>query len=193
MRTYGLAILLLTLSSSVYAHVGSPEVYFEGDAGPYRLLVKVSPPAMVPGIAQVQVRVTSGTVGSISVAPVYLNGRDQGLPPAPDSLQLSAADPLWFTGTVWMWNQDHGKCASRSLGLKGPESWRFRFPFLHAALCRWKGRSPRRSSDSCCSFRSALSRSLEQPPAKADSRPRRHLHRATDAWDASQWCLPPYW
>jgi hypothetical protein len=102
MRTYGLAILLLTLSSSVYAHVGSPEVYFEGDAGPYRLLVKVSPPAMVPGIAQVQVRVTSGAVGSISAAPVYLNGKDQGLPPAADSLQLSAADPQWFTGKVWM-------------------------------------------------------------------------------------------
>jgi hypothetical protein len=102
MRAFGLAILLLTLSFSVHAHVGSPEVYFEGAAGPYHLLVKVSPPAMVPGIAEVQVRVTSGTVGSISVAPIYLNGRDQGLPPAPDSLELSAVDPQWFTGKVWM-------------------------------------------------------------------------------------------
>ena len=102
MRAYGLAMLLLILSSSAHAHVGSPDVYFEGAAGPYRLLVTVNPPVMVPGIAQVQVRVTSGTVGSISVAPVYLNGKDQGLPPAPDSLQPSAADPQWFTGRVWM-------------------------------------------------------------------------------------------
>jgi hypothetical protein len=77
-------------------------VYFEGAAGPYHLLVTVNPPAMVPGIAQVQVRVTSGTVDSISVAPVYVNGRDQGLPPAADVLQRSEADPQWFTGKVWM-------------------------------------------------------------------------------------------
>jgi hypothetical protein len=102
MRAYGLAILLLILSSSAKAHVGSPDVYFEGAAGPYRLLVRVNPPVIVPGIAQVQVRVTSGTVGSISVAPIYVNGKDQGLPPAPDSLQPSAADPQWFTGNIWM-------------------------------------------------------------------------------------------
>jgi hypothetical protein len=57
---------------------------------------------MVPGIAQVQVRVTSGTVSSISVAPVFVNGRDQGLPPASDFLQRSQADPQWFSGKVWM-------------------------------------------------------------------------------------------
>ena len=102
MRVYGLAILVLLLSSSARAHVGSPDVYFDGAAGPYRLLVRVNPPVMVPGIAQVQVRVTSGTVGSVSVVPVYVNGKDQGLPPAPDFLQPSAADPQGFTGKVWM-------------------------------------------------------------------------------------------
>jgi hypothetical protein len=90
------------LGSSADAHVGSPDVYFEGAAGPYRLLVRVNPPVMVPGIAQVQVRVTSGTVAGISVAPVYVNGKDQGLPPAPENLQPSAADPQCFTGKVWM-------------------------------------------------------------------------------------------
>src|SRR6516164_2835441 len=102
MRVSGLAILLLLLSSSARAHVGSPNVYFDGAAGPYRLLVRVNPPVMVPGIAQVQVRVTSGTVGSVRVVPVYVNGKDQGLPPAPDFLQPSAADPQGFTGKVWM-------------------------------------------------------------------------------------------
>jgi len=120
MRAYGLAILLLTCSFSVHAHVGSPEVYFEGAAGPYHLLVKVSPPAMVPGIAQVQVRVTSGTVGSISVAPVYLNGRDQGLPPAPDSLELSAVDPQWFTGKVWMMESGSWEVRVEVAGTQGP-------------------------------------------------------------------------
>jgi hypothetical protein len=73
----------------------------EGDAGPYHLLLTVNPPAMVPGIAQVQVRVASGTVKSISITPVYINGKDQGLPPTPDLMQ-PGADPQWFTGTVWL-------------------------------------------------------------------------------------------
>ena len=102
MRACRLAVLLLMLGPFALAHVGSPNVYFEGAAGPYQLLVTVNPPAMVPGIAQVEVRVTSGTVSSISVAPVYVNGKDQGLPPTADSLQPSAADPQRFTGKVWM-------------------------------------------------------------------------------------------
>ena len=102
MRAFQLIILLCILSNFAFAHVGSPDVYFEGAAGPYHLLVTVNPPAMVPGVAQVQVRVTSGTVSSINVAPVYLNGKDQGLPPAADVLQSSSADPQWFTGKVWM-------------------------------------------------------------------------------------------
>ena len=101
MRACGLAVLILMLSSSAFAHVGSPNVYLEGDAGPYHLLLSVNPPAMVPGIAQVKVRVESGTVKSIRITPVYINGKDQGLPPTPDLMQ-SGADPQWFTGTVWL-------------------------------------------------------------------------------------------
>jgi len=102
MRACRLAVLLLMSGPFALAHVGSPNVYLEGAAGPYQLLVTVNPPAMVPGIAQVEVRVTSGTVSSISVSPVYMNGKDQGLPPTADFLQPSAADPQWFTGKVWM-------------------------------------------------------------------------------------------
>ena len=102
MRAWKLAVLVFIASSAALAHVGSPNVYLESDAGPYHLLITVNPPAMVPGIAEVQVRVTSGTVNSISIAPVYVNGRDQGLAPAPDRMQPSADDPQWFTGSVWL-------------------------------------------------------------------------------------------
>ena len=102
LRPLGRFVLLLTLTPFALAHVGSPDVYYDGAAGPYHLLVTIVPPAMVPGIAQVQVRVTSGTVSSISIAPVYVNGKDQGLPPAWDTLQPSAVDPQAFTGKVWL-------------------------------------------------------------------------------------------
>jgi hypothetical protein len=101
MRGCTLAVLVLMFSSTAVGHVGSPNVYLEGDAGPYRLLVTVNPPAMVPGVAEVQVRATSGPVSSIRITPVYVNGKDHGLPPAPDLMQ-SAADPQWFNGKVWL-------------------------------------------------------------------------------------------
>ncbi len=94
------AILFATLA--MFAHIGSPDVYFEGNAGAYHLLVTVNPPAMVPGVAQVQVRVTSGTVNSMSLVPVYLTGKDPGLPPTPDVMQRVAGDPQSFTGQVWL-------------------------------------------------------------------------------------------
>jgi hypothetical protein len=101
MRAYRLVLLILVLSSSAFGHVGSPNVYFQGDAGPYHLLVTVIPPAMVPGVAQVQIRVMSGSVNGISIAPVFVNGKDQGLAPTPDLMQR-AGDPQSYTGNVWL-------------------------------------------------------------------------------------------
>jgi hypothetical protein len=100
MRIWGVALALVT--STAFAHVGSPEVYFESDAGPYHLLVTVNPPVMIPGVAEVQIRVTSGSVDSITITPIYVNGKDQGLPPAPDTMRQSAADRHWFAGKVWL-------------------------------------------------------------------------------------------
>src|SRR5215469_3134234 len=94
--------LAVMATTTAFAHVGSPDVYFESDSGPYHLLVTVDPPPMIPGIAQVQVRVTSGTVTSISIAPVYINGTDRGMAPTPDAMLRSANDPQWFTGRVWL-------------------------------------------------------------------------------------------
>ena len=43
-------LALVVIPATVHAHVGSPDVYFEGAAGPYRVLVTVRPPTAVPGI-----------------------------------------------------------------------------------------------------------------------------------------------
>jgi hypothetical protein len=119
MRRCRLLILIAICSNFASAHVGSPDVYFEGAAGPYHLLVTVNPPPMVPGIAQVQVRVTSGSVSSISITPVYVNGKDQGLPPAADSLQPSAVDPQSFTGKVWLMESGSWEVRVEANGAQG--------------------------------------------------------------------------
>ena len=38
------------------AHVGSPDVFYEGEAGPYHLLVTIRPPQVIPGVAQIEIR-----------------------------------------------------------------------------------------------------------------------------------------
>lgn len=92
----------LLLAPAALAHVGSPDVFYEGDAGPYHLLVTVRPPGMIPGVAQVEIRSTSGAPDTISIAPVYLTAKDTGLPPTPDAMQPVPGDPQSFNGKVWL-------------------------------------------------------------------------------------------
>jgi hypothetical protein len=117
-RTWGIPLLIVT-STVAFAHVGSPNVYFEGNAGPYHLLLTVNPPAMIPGVALVEARVTSGTVDGITIAPVYVNGKDQGLPPSPDAMQASAGNPQWFTGKVWLMESGAWEIRAEVAGPKG--------------------------------------------------------------------------
>ncbi|HEY3767046.1 MAG TPA: hypothetical protein VGN44_00090, partial [Candidatus Angelobacter sp.] len=56
MRIVLLALLIALFPLSSPAHVNSPDVYYDGYAGPYHLLVTLRPPAVVPGVAQVVVR-----------------------------------------------------------------------------------------------------------------------------------------
>jgi hypothetical protein len=88
------------------AHVGSPDVYVDGSAGPYRLFVTIRPPLVIPGVAEIEVRVEPGTSGStvsgIQIAPIPLVGEASLHPPAADAMKQSAADKQFFTGALWI-------------------------------------------------------------------------------------------
>ncbi|HEY6306014.1 MAG TPA: hypothetical protein VI488_06075 [Candidatus Angelobacter sp.] len=99
---YRLWLLALLLTSApCFAHVGSPDVYFDGNAGPYRLLVTVRPPPMIPGLAQIEVRSESPDIRGLKAVPLYIVGEGSKYPPAPDQLQRSKDDPQFFTGQLW--------------------------------------------------------------------------------------------
>jgi hypothetical protein len=102
MRTLLTILLVLVLSISVYAHVGSPDVYYEGDAGPYHLFVTVRMPTVIPGVAEIQVRSASGDVQSIQVVPMRLTGPGSNLPPIPDLAERSKDDPQFFVSNLWL-------------------------------------------------------------------------------------------
>src|SRR6266700_2258802 len=100
----GLLTFLLVLSLAVpgSAHVGSPDGFFQGDAGPYRLFVTVRVPLVIPGIAEIEIRSESNDVREIRVAPMQLTGPGSQYAPTPDVSRRSPADPQFFTGSLWL-------------------------------------------------------------------------------------------
>src|ERR1700760_3940937 len=95
-------LLLALLTVAAQAHVGNPDIYFEGNAGPYRLFVAVRPPVVIPGVAEIEVRSRSADVRELRVVPLPLTGAGVKFPPVPDKLTASAQDPQFFTGSVWL-------------------------------------------------------------------------------------------
>jgi hypothetical protein len=95
-------LLCLSLGSSVQAHVGSPDVYYEGTAGPYRLFVTVRVPQMVPGVAQIEVRTLEGNVDDIEVVALRAVGEGSENAPPPDLMERSKDDAQFFTGKLWL-------------------------------------------------------------------------------------------
>jgi hypothetical protein len=95
-------LLVLTLAVPGSAHVGSPDVFLQGDAGPYRLFVTVRVPQVIPGIAEIEIRSESNDVREIRVAPMQLTGPGSQYAPTPDVAQRSPVDPQFFTGSLWL-------------------------------------------------------------------------------------------
>jgi hypothetical protein len=84
------------------AHVGSPDIYFQGAAGPYHLIVTVRTPQMIPGVATVEVVSATPGITKISAVPTFIVGPGAKYPPAGDALAQSAGDPQFFSGKVWL-------------------------------------------------------------------------------------------
>lgn len=92
--------LLLFCPIAARAHVGSPNVFFEGPAGPYPVRVTIAPPGVVPGLAQIHVRVHSGHPQTITVLPVRSDAGTKGAPP-PDVAKLVPGETNLFTAQLW--------------------------------------------------------------------------------------------
>ena len=99
MKLIALALLFLTVSTAS-AHIGSPDVYFEGKAGPYPIRVVVRPPGVVPGLAEINVRLLDGHADRVTVLPVYFRVGRKGAPP-PDVAERVRGDTNLFTATLW--------------------------------------------------------------------------------------------
>jgi hypothetical protein len=96
-----IAIVLLALASM--AHVGSPDTFFTGQAGPYHVRVSVRLPGVIPGRAQVAVRLVDAKTGAgyrVSVRAGQWNVGLKGAPPAEAAAPVPG-DPALYAAELW--------------------------------------------------------------------------------------------
>ena len=96
------ALCIGLASFAATAHVGSPDIYLEGQAGPYKLFITVRPPTVIPGVAEIEIRSETPGIREIRAVPLPMSGPGARFSPVPDQLKVSAQDPQFFTGTLWM-------------------------------------------------------------------------------------------
>jgi hypothetical protein len=113
------------------AHVGSPNVFFEGRAGAYPVGVVIRPPSTLPGVAQVDVRVADATRVRVNAVFADVNARAA---PAPTEATPVIGDPRLWSAGVWLLRRGpHGI----EISVDGPsDSGTVSVPLQAAALAR---------------------------------------------------------
>ena len=114
--------LLLTFLTTLpaYAHIGSKDVFEQVTAGPYKFFVTIRPPTVVPGVATVEIRTSGPAISSLGITPIPLTGEASLHPPSPDTTKRSAADPAFFTGSVWLMASGSWQVRIQAEGAAGP-------------------------------------------------------------------------
>lgn len=113
-----ITISLLFISFFTIAHVGSPGVVFEGQAGKYNLQVYVQPPDVIPGTAQVTVYTDGNDIDKIRIKPVYFWFGDEGSPVSDEILPV-AGQTGKFDGMVWFMSPLAGSVEVEVSGKRG--------------------------------------------------------------------------
>src|SRR5450432_4460080 len=111
-------LLLLGWPGTASAHVGSPEIVYDGDAGPYHLFVAITPPMVIPGLAHATIRSTTTGLETLDLVPLAI-GQGRYAPRA-DHAARDRGDPQSFSADLWIMTPGTWKVrilASGSLGL----------------------------------------------------------------------------
>ncbi len=96
-----LCAFLILLPLGARAHIGSPNVFFEGNAGPHPVRVIIRPPATLPGVAQVDVRVGTDGVSDVSLQAALAEAGHEAAPP-PLRATAVAGDAHLFNAALWL-------------------------------------------------------------------------------------------
>src|SRR5687768_12609542 len=116
------ALLIVVMACFSMGHVGSPDTFFTGKAGPYDVRVSVRLPGVIPGRAQVTVRVVGATTPSdyqVSVRAGQWNVGLQGAPP-PEPAIAVPGDPALYAAELWFMTATSYQLAVDVNGPSGP-------------------------------------------------------------------------
>ncbi|MCE7066480.1 hypothetical protein [Dyadobacter sp. CY326] len=111
-------ICLLAVCLTAQAHVGSAGVQMQGQAGPYKVLVSIQPPDVIPGTAKITVFVENGNLKKILARPIYFYSGDKGAP-SPDELTQVLGQNGQFEGIVWLMESGSSSAQIELEGDKG--------------------------------------------------------------------------
>jgi hypothetical protein len=113
-------IFAAAISVPCRAHLNSPDVYFQGAAGPYHLIVTVRTPQMIPGVATVEIVSATPGISKITIVPLYMVGEGSKYPPLGDALTPSKDDPQYFSGKIWLMGSGSWQIRIQVDGAQGP-------------------------------------------------------------------------
>lgn len=82
-------------------HVGTDDVFFAGSAGAWDVRVTVRPPGVIPGLADISVRIAQPGVDRVLVTARELR-EGTGLAPPPDLAEPVRGEPDLFASRLWL-------------------------------------------------------------------------------------------
>ena len=116
-----LAAAIVAFASTASAHVGSPNVFYEGDAGPYHLFVTVRVPQVIPGVAEVEIRAQLRRRAEIHATSVArLTGPGSKLRAGSRPGQAIENRPAIFTSSLWLMEYGSLRVQLKVNGTHGP-------------------------------------------------------------------------
>jgi len=106
------------------AHIGSPDTWFEGSAGPYRVLVHVRSPGVIPAVADISVRVyeSAQETPPVTVSASVNKFDAAGTPPPPEAAGPVLGDPELHTVSLWVMSGGSNSVKINVAGAKGSGS-----------------------------------------------------------------------
>lgn len=113
------ALVVLAIALVCSAHIGTLDVFFAGKAGPYDVQVTVRPPGVIPGLAQITIRVAGDGVSRVTAQAAQWNLGTRGAP-APDEAEPVAGTPGLFATQLWLMTSSSYAINVAVEGTRGP-------------------------------------------------------------------------
>jgi hypothetical protein len=102
-----IGFFFIVSSLELSAHIGVQNVFLESKAGPFPIRVTIRPPQVVPGLAEIFIRVHQGEVDQITALPVRYDTGRQGAPPPDIAVPVQGSPNLYRTELWFMKSGAH--------------------------------------------------------------------------------------